>query len=235
LERLSEDQAQLRHDVEKIADRANVAPRKIATEDDLDVVGTLVKDARALFKKTDGIRTEVKAPHLEACRTVDTYFATLTDRLKRIGDTFQKLGDDYQRTIAAEAKRKAEATAREAREEQMRRDQAAAKAEEEGRLKHAAQHDAKAQDAAERAEQAEAVANSSAADLTRTRTASGTLATAKTEWAFEIVQFEAIPLDKLRSYIKRDAVEAAIRMAVEMGNRELPGVRIFEDVKASFR
>ena len=75
----------------------------------------------------------------------------------------------------------------------------------------------------------------SAADLSRQRTASGALATAKTEWVFEITDYDAIPLDKLRSYIKRDAIEAAIRMAIKMGNRELPGVRIFEDVKALIR
>ncbi len=177
----------------------------------------------------------IKAPYLQATRDVDTYFATLGDRLARISDTFNKIASDYQRAVAAEARAKAEAEARRLRDEEARRIELALQAEADNRQAHADRHTAKAAEAIEKAEAAETIANASATDLTRTRTASGVLATAQTVWSFEIIDFEKIPLDKLRSYIKRDAIEAAIRLAVKMGNRDLPGVRIFEDVKAHFR
>jgi hypothetical protein len=79
------------------------------------------------------------------------------------------------------------------------------------------------------------LAKASAADTVRQHTASGITASARTEWAFEIVAFDAVPLDALKPYFKRDAIDAAIRLAVRQGIRDLPGVRIFEDVKSSFR
>ena len=212
-----------------------MAPRAIKGDGDLDVVGTIVKDAGDLARKVEGVRKAEKEPFLQGGRDVDAFFKTFTDRLERIRVTFQTIGDDYTRAKAAEARRVAEEAARKAREEEAARMELARKAAEDNRGKHAEQHIAKADEAELRAEAAETIAKSSAADLTRTRTASGTLATAKTEWTFEIENYDAIPVDKLRTYIKRDAIEAAIRLFVKMGNRELAGVRIFEDVKASFR
>lgn len=232
---LSEDHAQLRHEVEKIADRANLAPREIKGAADLDSVGALIRDTRELARKADKERTAAKEPYLSGGRTVDQYFKTLTDRLERIAAVFQKIADDHARAVAAAARAKAEAEARAAREEADRREAAARKAEDDNRLKHAQGHTAKADEARQVAEQAEAVAAAPAKELARTVTSSGIAAGARTEWVFEIADYDAIDLNKLRPLFKRDAVEAAIRQAVKNGAREIPGVRIFENVTATFR
>jgi hypothetical protein len=234
-ERLAEDHAQLRHSLECLASRATAAPREIKSQDDLRVIGTLIIDARDLAKKATLARVAEKEPFLTAGREVDTFFKTITDRLDRISQFFQKLADDHQRAVAAEARRKAEEEARAAREEEAHRLALAAKAEDANREKHAEQHTAKAEAAGFAADRAEATANASAAALTRQRFDSGVLATSKEAWAFEVIDFDAIPLDKLRPYFTRAHIEQAIRMAVKMGHRELAGVRIFEDIKASFR
>lgn len=195
----------------------------------------LVKDAGALARQADEVRKREKQPFLDAGRDVDAFFKAHLDRLERIRKAFEAVATDYQRKMAAEARRKAEEEARKAREEEAARIEAARKAEADNRSKHAENHAAKADAAAERAQAAEAVASASAADLTRQRTESGILATAKTEWAFEIVDYAAVDLNALRMCFKRDDVEKAIRQAVKNGVRDLAGVRIFEDVKATFR
>lgn len=233
-EALADAYRSLKTEVEQIAERANKTPRKIATEDDLDAVGTLVKDVGALIRKVDDRRKTEKQPFLDGGREVDGFFATMTDRLDRIRQTFQKAADDHAREKAAAERRAREEEARRLREEeeQKRRDAEAAK--------RASTQERKIDEAerlAERAAEAEAAARASAADLTRMRTGSGTLATAATEWTFEITDYEAIPLDRLRPYFKREEVEKAIRSLVRThkGASALPGVRVFEDVRARFR
>lgn len=192
-------------------------------------------DARALARQANTTRVAEKEPFLTAGRGVDTFFKTMTDRIDRISTFFQKIADDHQRAVAAEARRKAEEEARKAREEEEKRLAQALAAKEANRDKHAEQHTAKAEAAGERADQAEAIANASAADLTRQRLDSGVLASSQEKWTFEITDFDAIPLDKLRPYFNRAHVEQAVRLAVKQGHRDLAGVRIFEDIKASFR
>jgi hypothetical protein len=234
-EQLAEDYAQLRHDVETLAARANVGPKAIASPADLDAVGKLVVDARTLWKKADKEREAAKAPYLQAERDIQSYFAVFLDRLKRIGDAFQKLGDDHQRKVADERRRAAEAEAKALREEQDRQREIAQRAEEAGRAKTADKHEAKAEDLGARAEQAEVAAGAKASDLVRTRTDSGVLATAQTKWVGTISDWDAIDLAALKPYLKREAVEAAINQAVRMGVRSIKGVDIRQDTKASFR
>lgn len=225
----------LRDDVAWLAARADGAPKIIKSQNDLNGVGTLIRDARAMAKKANDARVAEKEPFLSGGRDVDSFFKTLTDRLDRISQFFQKIADEYQRAVAVEARRKAEEEARKARQEEEARLAQAMAAREANRDKHAEQHTAKAEAAGFAAERAEAVANTSAADLTRQRLDSGVLATSKEAWTFEITDFDAVPLDKLRPYFTRAHVEQAVRLAVKQGRRELAGVRIYEDIKASFR
>lgn len=234
---LAEQYSDLAARVEAIATRANLAPKAIATDTDLNTIGALIRDTRELSGETDKKRESEKRPYLQAGRDVDAFFKVFTDRLDRISTVFKKIADDHARAVAAEARRRAEDEARKAREEADRQAEIARRAEEANRLKTAEKHEAKAEAAEQRAEQAEAVAASSAADLVRSRTDSGILSTARTEWAFEITDYDAIPLDKLRPYLKREHVEQAIRAFVKLQKQAaaLPGVRVFEDVKSSFR
>lgn len=232
---LSEDYAPLRHEVEKLAERANVAPRAIKAPADLDAIGGLLKDVRALARTAKTAHATAKDPYLSGGRVVDQFFKTLTDRLIRIDDVFQKIADDHARAVAAAARAKAAAEAKAAREEEARRLEAAMRADEENRNKHAQKHTAKADEARQAAEDAEAVAEAPAKDVVRTMTTSGIAAGARTDWDFEVVDFDAIDLNRLRPLFKREHVEQAIRQAVKNGAREITGVRVFENVTATFR
>lgn len=234
---LSEKYADLAKKVEAIAVRANTAPRKIETDDHLATIGKLVVDTRALFKDADKAREAEKEPFLKGGREVDAFFSVFKDRLDRIGRAFQQISDDHARAVAAKRRAEAEAAAKAAREEAERQAEIARRAEEANRTKTAEKHGARAGEAERAAEAAEAVASSSAADLVRERLDTGVLSTARTEWTFEITDYAAIPLDILRPYMKREHVEQAIRALVKIQKNatSVPGVRIFEDTKASFR
>jgi Tfp pilus assembly protein FimV len=138
----------------------------------------------------------------------------------------------YQQRVADAVRRLAEAQAKAAREEEARRTQAALEAK---RADHVFNHAGKADEARARAEAAEAEAERPAKEITRTVTPSGLTAGAREEWTFEIDVYDEIPLAALRPYFKRDAVEAAIRLAVKQGVRELQGVTIKKGLKATFR
>jgi len=234
---LAENYASLSGEVEAIASKANDAPKKVASEEDLTAVGDIVKDVRQLTKRIDQARVSEKEPYLQGGRDVDAFFKVLTERLDRITKALESRATEYQREKAAEERRRREEEARRLREEEERQREIARRAEDANRSKMAAKHEDKAEELATQAAEAEVAAQASAADLTRVRSMNGTVATARTEWAFDITDFNAIPLDVLRPYLARADVEKAIRTFVRVNKNSVPlnGVRIFEDVKASFR
>lgn len=220
--------AELKGDAEKIE------PATIRTEKQLATISELVLDAVDLSKKLEATRTVEKKPHLDACREVDGYFGALTTRLNRIADTFTELASGHQRAVSAEARRKAdaEAAALRAKEEKLRAAADAAK-----RPDTAAKKQDQADELAAQAEAAEAKAASSNHELTKVKTDAGVSVGAKTEWTFKITDYEAIPLDKLRPYFKREEIEKAIRAFVKIhkGAAVLAGVHFEEDIKATIR
>ncbi len=202
-------------------------------------------DARALGRTVESTRTDAKEPHLAAGREVDSFFESTfgqtvkkppSGRLGRILSAFQKVSDDHAAEQVAKARAEAAAAAERARKEEAARIEAARKAEEAGRIKNAGAHAAKAEEAATRAAEAEAQAQASAASLVRTTIDTGLTSSAQEKWEFiEITDFQAVPLDLLRPYLKRDAVEAAIRFAVRQGITTIAGARIEQTVKATYR
>lgn len=215
--------------------RAEKLPAKVQNEDELLKLGEVIKDARKLAKAIDEDRkTEVK-PHLEAQREINGFMNAYSERLEALAKRLEDRATDFQRAKAAEERRRLEDEARRAREEQDRqRDIAEAEAQR-NRLNSAAKHEDKAEEAAENAARAEVAAQASAAELTRVRSSTGTIATSKQSWDFAIDKIENVDLEKLRPYLARDVLEKAIRAFVRMGGRELAGVRIFQDTRASFR
>lgn len=232
---LFDETVDLRASIDALADMANDGPRTIKTDGDLDAVGKIVVKAREVLRNAEAMRVIAKEPHLTAERTVDKFFGDLKKRVERIALTYGAMADNYARAMREEAKRVADEAARRARIEEEKRLALQRKAEEDGRHKMAAQHADKAAAAADNAARAEQAAAAKPADMIRTRTESGILSTATAKWTFEIINAADIPLDLLRPYFTPDAIEAALRKAVNANMRELPGVRIYEDVKATFR
>lgn len=234
-ERLSEAYADIIADIDAIAGRANRAPKEVKTKDDFDAVGEIVKAATAAFKRADKARETEKAPFLKAGTEVDGWFRTPKDRMSCIIEALTERANAYNKRIAAEQRAKAEAEMRRAREEENRRLEAARKAEEDNRLADAAKHTAAAEVAAEKAEAATIKATASVEEITKTTSAAGVKSAAKTVWKHEIQDYAKLDVNAIKPYLKREAVDDAIKMAVKLGLRELSGVKIYEDTETKFR
>lgn len=224
-------------EIEQIAERANNAPKAVKSDDDLDKVGVIVKDAKAMTKRVVQAKTTEKEPFLTGGRIVDGFFGAMKERLDRIASVLQERADDYQRQKAAEARRKAEEEARKLREQEEAARRKAEEAAAAGKAGIAGRAEVKAETAAERAANAEQRAQASAADLARVRGASGTLATAKTVQRVRIADWNSLNLNDLKPYIDREAVQKAANswLRVTKGAEQIKGLEVFDDVKASFR
>lgn len=224
-------------------------PAAIENDEQLGAVGSVVKVIRGVAADISDAKKNEKAPYIASAEEVEAFFRILTARIEVVRGRCQTLGDAYQKRKAEEARKAAEAEAKRKREEaeklraeEERQREIARKAEEASRPKTADRHDERANIAGARADLAEAdaavaatVANASVATLTRTRTSFGVTASARAPWVHQIEDLDAIPLAKLRAHLKREHIDAAIRLAIRQGMRELAGVRIYQDVKADWR
>ena len=152
----------------------------------------------------------------------------MSDRLDRIKKAFQKIADDYARAKANEEriKREEEAAKLRAEEERKRREIEDAK-----RLATKERKEIEAETIAAKAEEMEEAANATIKELAADAIGMNVGA----PWTFEITDFNAIPLDVLRPYFKREEIEKAIRQYIRQGHRDLNGVSIYQDVKARFK
>jgi hypothetical protein len=222
-ERLAVNYSTLIETVEAIAQRANVAPRKIESDEDLDVICALVKDASALFRQAEKYRETEKAEYLRAGQQVDAWFRAQKDRLDRIASVFQGIADAHAEALRqAELLRQADERRRAAEEAQRLRD-------EEDRMR-------KADDLAERAEVAEMMAEApKEVVIPPMTTAGGTVVNAKTEFIATSIDVETLNFGPLRFLIKYEAIEAAVKQFIKNGGRALAGVKIEEKAKAKIR
>lgn len=232
-ERLTEISGPLLTELEALADLANKAPKEVTTEQDVVGVTKIAADAGALRKTLDATRSREKGPFLQAERDVDNHFRQPIERADKIDKALMARVTAFRRKQAvdiAAAKAEAERKVREAAEAARSEAAAAAQA---GRTEDAL---AALEEAVHADDRADDIAQAPQVyQPQKLQHESGLTAGVATEWKFEIVDYDAIPLDKLRQLINRDAVEAALRQFVKNGNRELPGVRIYEDVKATRR
>lgn len=234
-ERLADTYGEATQQADMIAARANEAPRQIIDDEWLKKAGDIGADALKLWKTIEAARNAEKAPYLAAERQVDGFFKPTLERLDRIKRAMLDRAGAYNRAKADAERRVREEEARRQREAADLARQEAEQAAAAGRMDDAMADLAGAQVAAAAASEAAAAATAPAADLTRTRSGAGTLITTRTVWAFEVTDFDAIPIDRLKPYLKREHVEQAIRLAVKQGVRDLPGVRIFQEEAAQFR
>ena len=236
---LAANYAHFTHEIEAIAERANKAPKAVKSDDDLDAVGVIVKDARAMAKRVDTARKDEKEPYLQAGRDVDAFFKALTERLDRIASVLEDRATEYQRAKAAEARRKAEEEARKLREAEEAARRKAEEAAAAGRAAIADRAEAKAETLADKAAEAERLAEARAADLARARGASGTLASAKTVTKVRIVDLALVQssMGPLGPYIDSEMIQKAANtwLRVTKGKGSIPGLEVYEDVRATFR
>lgn len=224
-----------------LASRATALPKDIRSDEQKGAAGDVAKAARALYREVEATRDKLKRPYFEAGKTVDTSFAAPKERLDQMAKRIEDRASAYDREQLAAKRRAAEEEARRAREEERRRADLAEAAAQAGRQAHAAQHLVKADAAAEQAAQADTQAAANSTDLTRVRSASGTVSSASTKWKGDLVDRAVLDLERLRPYFALADLQKALDGFVRAnckGQMEAPvvaGARIFADVQTRFR
>lgn len=206
--------------------RENI-PAIIQTDEEFAVVTRTVVTMRNQAAAIEAARVKEKAEYLAAERTVDGFFKGLNDRLTTGMAVIGKRGDVYnQAKIAREraererAAREAEEKARQEREEaerlQREADKARSKKKAAELTEQHTEQEAAAAVAVQQAQTAREAAAASSADIARQRFDSGHMATARQVGYVEITDYDKLPLELLRPYIKRDALDAAVKAYAKM-------------------
>lgn len=233
--RLQDDHAELAAHCRDLITRANSLPATVETEEHLHLVADFVREVNNATKRAEKIRVDEKEPYLSAERAVDGFFNGLRNPLLKIKGALESAAGAYQRRKEAEERRQREEAARIAREKAEAEAREARRLAEEQRRAEADAAKDRAKEAAINARAATRATEAKPADLVRTRTETGTMATAKSWWDFEITDARELDLESLRPFIPKAALEQALRGFIAAGGREIAGARIFEETKAVFR
>lgn len=211
------------------------APETVTDDDTQGKMGDYIKSIGACIRALDTAREAEKRPFLDAGREVDGFFKQFTDALGKIKAATERRVTTYlTEKAAAERRRRAEEerAAREAADRALALAQEAEAANRKADAEAALERAAIAETAAVRAE---AAVYAKPAEMARTRGEMGSVSTLRTTWEMEIQDASKIPLDTIRAFLPRDAIEKAVKGWVRAGGRELPGVRIFEQSTAIVR
>lgn len=238
-DRLSEDYAVLADRRDELLDAMDRVPENIEDEATAGKVSDFVNQLKAAAKNADKCRVDEKEVYLAGGRSVDGWFKAVSDPLLAAKKLIEKRLDVYLRKVAEEERQ------RRAEDERVARE-AAEKAQREATEREAAMSDTgslddaiAAEDAAKQAEADVATAakeaGAKAAELSRTRSDLGSVASLRTFWDFKDINRATLDLDSLRQHISEDALEKAVRSFVKAGGRELAGVEIFESTKTNVR
>lgn len=210
-----------------IADAANL-PGVINNDDEAKARADFIKEMIASGKTLEALRTNEKEPYLTLGRVVDGFFKSVTDTLDKTKANINQPLTAYLKRKDDEAKRKLREEAEEARRV----------AEQQRLIANAADKAKEAETAADMRSQAtisdlgaarlEKMAEAKPAELSRTRSASGAVASLKTWWVGEITNLAALDLEVLRHHINPDALQTALNSYVKAGGREISGAHIYE-------
>jgi hypothetical protein len=180
------------------------------------------KDLKAAVNALDGTRTRIKKPVLHAQRLIDGEAKALSDRVMAAVAEVEARVTTYLRAKEAEVRRAAEAeAARLAAEAEA----AITEAQASGTIADADM----AMESIDAADKAAEMANARALELTRTRGLGGALTALKDNWVWSLEDITKVPTHLLQ------VNDAAVRLAIKQGAREVPGLRIWNDTKAYVR
>jgi hypothetical protein len=234
LDQLKRDFAHVETAIAALEARTDDSPPVLEDDEDLAVVTALAGELGKAAKRADELRDVQGRPHLEAQRTINTFFKSFETRLKTAKDKISQRATAYMNKKAETARakqREEEARARAAAEAKAREAAEALKA---GQVEEAHAAQAASDNLSNRADHAADAAAAKPAELARTQTDSGT-ATLAQSWEFEIENIDLIDLEALRPFLPRTSIEQAMRGFVKSGRREIKGARIFAKTAARFR
>ena len=218
----SENAAAIAGLLERFATFQSVTAAGIADDFVAGLAADFCKALKDAASALDEVRTRIKKPVLHAQRLIDGEARKLTDpvtaavrEVEARVTAYLKAKEEMARTAArAEAERL-----------QAEADRLAAEA-----LRADGMVTAESAIAAiELGQQADALANASSLDLTRTRGLGGALTALKDNWVYEVVDITRVPTALLQ------VNDAAVRALVKQGARDIPGLRIWNDSKAMIR
>jgi hypothetical protein len=232
---LTEEYRKLTSDIDAAVASASRAPEVIEDDVILGKFGDLTKILIAHSKTADDSRKAEKQPYLDAGRAVDGFFSALIGKVDAAKSSLLKRSTAYLQKKEAIERAAREAEAKKAADEQAAAMAAAERAQDQGDTDTALEMLAEASAAETTAAVAAAEARAKPADLVRTHGTGGSVSTLKKEWTFTVEDRSKIPLEQIRPYLAADAVDKAIKAFIKAGNRELAGVRIFEQPKAMVR
>ena len=209
-----------KHRVDQICDAGITWPKAGVDDDDKAAkVGDLIKAARGAAKAFDAERVLQKDPFLTSTRKVDRHFEPFLKALKWAQKALQQCLDDYmtrKAAAAAEERRQLEERAKQKQAEADAREAEASTVQE-------------VKDAAKAKQEATALHAEARATTGRVYTNGGATVHVKTTWAFTVEAFAEVP-DK---YKLIDTV--TINDAIRAGERNIPGLRIFQKTKSGVR
>lgn len=230
----------VQHKADALAEASSIT--QVSDALTFEVASSTARALQGIIKTVEKSRADVKAPVLDLGKRID---ATARDFVAPVELEFARINrliNDYQREqlrIAEEARRKAEQEAARLRAEQERQAAEARKREEDAR--RAAETAVTAAQLAE-AEKAHAAAKQEAAQaiapvfvvplIFAPPTASGV--SVRKEWAFEITDLDALAKNR-PELVTIAPKRAEIAARVRSGERDIPGCRIFEDIKTTVR
>lgn len=233
-ERLAVEFEPLLGDVDAFAKRCDTAPKEVSGPEEHEKLVALVKEVRSIASEVEASRKKAKDPFLKGGQEVDTFFGTVTERLTRIKQAFEKRVQIYLTAQAEKQRLEREEAAKRAREEQERllAEAAAAEAAKEGMKSEVLVGQALVAEVEQKAN--EAAATGPLIDLSRTRTASGTSSISEV-WTFEIEDLAKVDLNEIRFFFAEADIRKALGNAVRGGFRQVRGVRIFQTSKVNIR
>lgn len=181
----------------------------------------LLGRVKATVKSAKAFRLSATEPHREATKAIDAEFKELVSPLEGAMRALEA-------QILAHRQREEEA-ARQAQREEQERVEAERKRLEENARKRQEEEDAKASAegrAAVEQKPFEIEDARAAPPPEKTKaTATGTKATVKDNWKFEVLDVDQVPDE----FVVRQVDGTQVKAAIRAGKREIPGLRIYND------
>lgn len=215
----------------------------------------VVSRITVIVKQIEANREAVKSPYLTAGRVVDGFFKGFEKRCLEVNEKVRAPIASYLRRKADEERQRREAEAaaaraesirlqREAEEARQREETAKRQATQERHAQAAREAEAGAEEAQERAAYFERASHEKSADLSRTRSRAGSLASLDDHWDFEVADYAKLKGSALWPYVTNAAKEAAIKAYMKANApgdvnhgpwQPLDGVRFFKTSKLKVR
>jgi hypothetical protein len=199
-------------------------PAQFTAQNEADFVSDYIAEIGQLQKSLEAARKEEKEPFLRQGQAVDEFFKDYKDKLEDAAGKAKIPLTNWLKKCAAEEQARRDAELKLAQE-------AAAAA-----IQHVVTAD-DAQKAVEARETAIVAQKVAAAPVVSMASATGKYSKAglKKEWVGTITDITKVDLEKLRAYIKPEAIQVALNAYVKMGGRACEGCSIAEEVKVGVR